>query len=331
MNGFFTTQRALASSGLALIALGIFFFAGGPTFVYERTPPEVVAPRPIRIVAVGDIMLDRSIRSVANTYFEGSYDPFFVELKKFAQGSVLFGNLEGPISDKGSKRGSIYSFRMSPSALEALKNTGFSVLSFANNHIGDFGQEAYDDTILRAKNEGLPLIGIVPTPNASQLVITTQGGVRIGWLGYTDVGPAWMAPTDTHHGVGLLDEAQLVKDITVAQPQVDMLIISLHWGNEYETRANAHQRDIAHSAIDAGADVILGHHPHVAQEIEEYNGGVIAYSLGNFVFDQNFSADTHFGLVLEIMRDPSGDLSQRTHRAVFDAKYVPHIEPYVSS
>jgi len=292
---------------------------------YNRAPDTIVQPESVRIVAVGDIMLDRWIRKYAVEQFGGSYTPFFTDIAKFADGAVLFGNLEGPVSDIGNKVGSIYSFRMDPKVWDNLVSTKFNVLSFANNHVGDYSVAAYMDTLERAKSANIVLAGVRPTASSSPAVFTENNGIRIAWLAYTDVGPKWMAPTSTRGGVALLDEATLAQDVAQAKAQSNIVFVSVHWGEEYATHSNAHQQRIGRLAIDAGATAVIGHHPHVAQEIEEYNNGVIIYSLGNYIFDQNFSADTGYGLVVEMNVTKRGLVSLHSFRAKFDNSYVPHI------
>src|SRR5262249_35794721 len=120
-------------------------------------------------------------------------------------------------------------------------------------------------------------------------------GMKIGFLGATDVGPTWLAATDTKPGVLLANDPHLTEIVADAKAQVDVLAMSFHWGNEYSP-VNAHQEQIAHTVIDAGADIVVGHHPHVMERVEEYKGKPIFYSLGNFIFDQYFSEHTMRGM-----------------------------------
>lgn len=318
----------LLSSGIAFLMVVFFAMAlARMSYTFDYDAPDVVPQKisEVRVVAVGDIMLDRHIRKYAVERFAGSYAQYFHAITEFAQGAVLFGNLEGPIAESGTRVGSMYSFRMDPVVWGEFVRAGFDVLSFANNHIGDYAQPAYKETIARAGVERIALTGVQTTTNTPPLVVTEHEGVRIGWLGYTDVGPEWMRPEEGRVGVALLDEQTLVRDIALAREQADVVMVSVHWGEEYATTANTRQRRIARAAIDAGAHVVLGHHPHVAQEVEEYNGGVIAYSLGNYIFDQNFSPETGFGLVLDMTITKTGVTSHRVHRATFDKNYIPTI------
>lgn len=327
MRDFTKTQKAVASSIAVALIVVVVFLLSHKTVLYIASNAGVQTKAPdTRIILVGDIMMDRSVRIVANKYYKGSFEPFFEDLIRLTNGGVLFGNLEGPVSDVGARVGSIYSFRMETRVFDILSQAGFSVLSFANNHVGDYGRAAYDDTLKRAKLAGIPLAGVRPPKGGDHFVLTNSGNMTIAWLGYTDNGPTWLPADDDSSGVAVLDENTLAQDIKNAAAFSDMVIVSVHWGDEYQTLSNERQQRIAHTAIDAGAQIVVGHHPHVEQEIEEYNNGIIVYSLGNFVFDQNFSPETSTGLVLEILRTNDGQLSYSRHRATFDNHYIPHIE-----
>jgi poly-gamma-glutamate synthesis protein (capsule biosynthesis protein) len=135
--------------------------------------------------------------------------------------------------------------------------------------------------------------------DAEHVKIIEKEGIKIGFVGFSDVGPRWMEADDDLSGILLVDD-DFEDIIKRGASQVDYLVVSLHFGNEYEAEASERQKKLARLAIDAGAKIIVGHHPHVIQEVERYKDGVIAYSLGNFIFDQNFSEETMKGLILKI-------------------------------
>lgn len=255
----------------------------------------------IELAFVGDVMLDRGIRKVADNYFGGNYREFFRNAPDLKLADIAFANLEGPISDVGTDQGSIYSFRMSPEALTALTDAGFDALSFANNHVGDWGREAFEDTITRLKTAGIVSVGAEANFAAvTEPKIIEKKGIKVGFLGFTDVGPNWLAATANRAGVLLASDPGFEDIVRDAAAKVDALVVSFHWGEEYITEHNERQEMLAHKAIDAGATLIIGHHPHVAQDTEAYKDGYIAYSLGNFIFDQAFSHDTRSGLMLTV-------------------------------
>ncbi len=220
------------------------------------------------------------------------------ELKK---ADLVVANLESPISTKGIKMGSIYSFRADPRAVAGLSSAGISIVSLANNHVWDYGREALNETFDILKTAGINYIGAGTNyAEAHEPVIKDVKGAKIAFLGYTDLVPRGITGEQSAPAVGYLDLEKIIPDIARAKTLVDLVVVSIHWGTEYETKHNQTQEKIAHTLIDTGADLVIGHHPHVAQEVEKYKAGYIAYSLGNFVFDQNFSADTRTGIILKV-------------------------------
>lgn len=179
---------------------------------------------------------------------------------------------------------------------------GFDVLSIANNHIWDYGADAVRDTLTILKDAGIGVIGGgMNYQEAHAPLIKETSGVKIAFLGYTDLIPSSLDSKTARPVIAFLDIDRAISDVKEARKLADLVVVSLHWGNEYEITPNHNQERIAKSLIDAGAQLIIGHHPHVVQPIEEYGGGYIAYSLGNFVFDQNFSPETKKGLALKVI------------------------------
>jgi poly-gamma-glutamate synthesis protein (capsule biosynthesis protein) len=258
----------------------------------------------ISLILVGDIMLDRGIKimMVKNKDWKFPFLKIADELKK---ANILFGNLEGPISDKGRKVGSIYSFRHDPKSIEGLTFAGFNVISLANNHVLDYTREALEDTFLRLKKAGIDYVGAGLNENeAFSPIIKEIQGTKIGFLAYTNLGPESWRATEKNSGIAWVSESDFEKikeDIKKAKEKVDVLIVSLHSGQEYKKEPDQFQIKFSRMAIDAGADIIVGHHPHVIQPNEKYKNGYIFYSLGNFVFDQNFSKETMEGEIVKVL------------------------------
>jgi len=259
----------------------------------------------VLIYAVGDIMLDRGVKYMIYKYGNGDYKFSFENIAGyFKTADIVFGNLESQISDKGNKIGTINSFRVEPKAIEGLKYAGFSILSIANNHSFDYNTAALEDSFNRLKEASIEYVGGgFNKEEAFRLKIIEKSGIKIGFLAYCSVGAKGWVATDNNTGIAFISEGdmeKIMKDISKAKEQVDVLIVSSHAGEEYQTEQNESQTAMYQAFIDAGADIILGHHPHVIQPVEEYAKGWIAYSLGNFVFDQGFSDETMKGLLLEI-------------------------------
>lgn len=247
---------------------------------------------------VGDMMLTRGVETSVRKNFDGDFNKLFENIPEIKEADILFGNLEGDVSDKGNNVGSKYSFRMNPEVLSAIKNAGFDIVSFANNHVGDWNIAAFKDTLARLKENGILKVGAgINEEDVVSPTIIEKNGIKFGFLGFTDVGPNWLqAKTDTA-GILLASSPNLGEIIKNAKTKCDVLIVSFHWGEEYKLIHSNRQEKLAHSAIDNGADLIIGHHPHVMEDIEEYKNKTIVYSLGNFIFDQYFSKDTMEGML----------------------------------
>lgn len=281
-------------------------FIYGNTKIVQQIKPVEISPessdQSMHMLFVGDVMMDRGVESKIKSTGKGNFIfPFDLVRSELESADILFGNLEGPISDTGQKRGSVYSFRMDPEAGKALFDVGFDIFSLANNHMGDYNREAMEDTFRRLRRAGIMYTGAgFNSTEAHSVTIVERFGLKIGFLAFSDVGPAWMEAGEALSGVALASVDAVQESVRQAKEKTDILVVSFHFGEEYETVARARQRELAHAAIDAGAKIVVGHHPHVAQEVERYKEGVIAYSLGNFVFDQAFSAETKRALMLSV-------------------------------
>jgi D-alanyl-D-alanine carboxypeptidase len=262
--------------------------------------PHVQAAKPLTLAFVGDIMLDRGVKKSVAKQAAGDYNWLFKQVGELAEGDLLFGNLEGPLSDQGADIGNLYSFRMEPKALLALKAAGFDTLTVANNHAGDWGLAAFEDSLNRLTRAGILVTGASATPGEFLPQITQVKGQKVGFLAASDVGPAWLAPQAGKAGVVLASDPAWPEAISRAAALTDVLVVSYHFGEEYQTEPNARQVELARLAIDHGAQLVIGHHPHVTQKVERYGDGLIAYSLGNFIFDQYFSTETMTGKALVV-------------------------------
>ena len=290
------------------VPMSVFYFlgdfnrvSGSSSFFYfsnKNNTATLKNTKSVELVFVGDIMLSRGVEESISKNFNGDFSFLFNNVDFLKEADIAFGNLEGPISLAGKDVGSVYSFKFNPDVLNVLYEAGFDVLSVANNHIADWGKEAFEENIFRLKNKGiLPVGGGMDFEDASAVKILERDGVKIGFVGFSDVGADWfLAGADSS---GILSIKNNFEDIIKrASRGVDVLVVSFHFGEEYKNKSNERQKYLARTAIDNGAKIVVGH--HVVQEIESYNGGVIAYSLGNFIFDQNFSEETMRGLVLKV-------------------------------
>ncbi len=308
-------NQKLFLAGFFLV-LGLAFLAGAVFLiepeVMEITPPhrqddvgliEEIEEKEITIMLVGDIMLDRGVRFMIDEHGAEDFRFPFLRIADYLKGAdIVFGNLESVISDKGTMVGSIYSFRAVPKAIEGLIYAGFDVVSVANNHIFDYGREAMEDSFLRLREAGIDFVGGgFNEKEAYDPVIKEIENTKIAFLAYTNLGSPHWAAKGENSGIAWLEEERIKEDVKEAKKQADLIIVSLHYGDEYQLKPNPFQISISRVAIDAGADLVAGHHSHVIQPVEKYNQGHIAYSLGNFIFDQSFSEETMKGLLLEVV------------------------------
>lgn len=242
----------------------------------------------ITLLAVGDIMLSRHIGKVMAK--KGNDYPFEQIAPTIKKGDIVFGNLEsilGKSNDPPFFSDNPYNFLAVPDAAKTLKGSGFTVLNLANNHAMDFGSSPILQTRELLKKEGIEAFGAgKDLKEARKPAIVEVNGLRFAFLGYSIIFYPQARAGKNNAGVSPIRLAHIKKDIQAVRSKADFVIVSFHWGEEYHDLPNQKQRDIAHQTIDWGADMILGHHPHVLQGIELYKDKVIAYSLGNFIFDQ---------------------------------------------
>ncbi|MDR3519605.1 MAG: CapA family protein [Candidatus Pacebacteria bacterium] len=271
--------------------------------------PDITQPSYVTMAFAGDIMLDRGVKDSVIKNFNDDYSAIFENLNIFKQSDIAFANLEGPISDQGTNKNNLYSFRMDPAVAPALAGAGISILSVANNHIGDWGISAFTDTLSSLnENEIAYTGGGLTEAEADAPTIINKYGMKIGFLAFSDVGPNDMAAGVNTPGILLASDPNFDNIIKNAASQVDDLVVSFHFGDEYQTKHNARQEQLAHEAVNDGAKIVIGSHPHVVEDTEIYKNSYIAYSLGNLVFDQPFSANTMQGMLLEIQLNKDGSM-----------------------
>jgi len=270
-----------------------------------QASPQTAAPtdeqtgedQALRIVAVGDIMLGRGVTQSLNMKGLGFSEPFSDTRELLKAGDVVFCNLEHPIteSEHSLDPNGKFVLKAGPDAVGALEWAGFNLISIANNHILDFYDNGLEDTMVSLSDHDIAFAGAGENlEKARQMAVMEVKGMRIGLLAYTEFAdcplsgrsPLRFAAGSDKTGVAPMDTRHMKEDIEKARDQVDLLMVSLHWGVEDSFTVTDQQIELAHWLVDQGADIILGHHPHWFQGIEIYRGKPIAYSLGNFIFDQ---------------------------------------------
>lgn len=240
----------------------------------------------VTLIAVGDVLLgDHPIcigYGVGSLIKKKGSEFIFENVSEILKkADITFGNLESVLSDIEINLSNIKSvqLRSSESSVDGLTSAGFDVMSIANNHILEHGEKSLKRTQELLSNSGIKIVGVYENKKKSRdLVILDRNGISFGFLAYCLVRDK-TAYCSVEHPHDIVSDIKKVKD------DVDILIVSLHWGNEFVRKPSPEQFSLAYDMIDAGADLILGHHPHVLQGVESYNNGVIVYSMGNFVFD----------------------------------------------
>jgi len=267
------------------------------------TPLQPETARPLKVIAVGDMMLDGTARPVLQA---NGYDYAFAEVRRFFNGAhIVIGNLEGPLTTRGTpEQDKTYVFRSPPDKVgQALRNAGFTVVSLANNHTLDFGADGLAQTIEALDAVGIAHVGAGPNLNdARKPVIVEAAGARVALLAYSLTLPEHFYAEAGKPGTAFGHEAHVRADIAAARKRADIVLVSFHWGQEGKTTLREYQTRLGHVAIDAGAAAVFGHHPHILQGIEHYKDGVILYSLGNFTFG-SYSKDAQVSAVAELTFD----------------------------
>lgn len=245
------------------------------TFSVTGTP----APREVAIILAGDVMLGRTVMIKSLDSNDPAY-PFEKIADELRRADLVFVNLESPVVSDCPRISEGFSFCADPKMAEGLVVAGVDVVSLANNHAGNFGTKGIDETVRILKENGIDTTGL------GNLIIKKEGESEFGFLGFDFVSK-----------VPRGSDFELIKD---SDGKVDVLIVGVHWGEEYTSNPTNSQKEIAKNLVDAGADVVVGHHPHWVQGVGNIDGHPVYYSLGNLVFDQMWSEETKKGMVVEL-------------------------------
>jgi poly-gamma-glutamate capsule biosynthesis protein CapA/YwtB (metallophosphatase superfamily) len=269
--------------------------------------PEPPAREPLTtLTVVGDIMLGRGVATQPG----GAPARLGPMTRHLRSADVTVGNLESTLSDAGSPRQGSDSFHAPPDVLGVLARAGVDALSLANNHTGDYGERALLETVAAFRGRRIRAFGAGRDLRAaSRPVVLSRNGVRFGFLGFNAIGetPRVTARTPGALSVrmpprtGPLDQgdlAHVLRTVRDLARQVDVVVVVPHWGTQYTHTAEPVQSLVGRRLVDAGADLVVGGHPHWVQGLERYDGAVVAHSLGNFVFDMDFMEQTMEGVTL---------------------------------
>lgn len=263
----------------------------------------------VQLTFVGDIMMSGNVEK---TLLANSYDyPYKHVSSLFLQDDITIANLETPVTATGvPAQNKTYVYKSSPLAVPAMKKAGIDVVNLANNHSMDQGVPGLLDTFVALDDNQIEYVGAgKDASRAYAPVFIEKNGIKIAILGFSRVIPetSWFAGNTQPGLADSYDPALAVKAIQQANSHADLVVVIAHWGKERSDYPVDHQKELSRAYIDAGADLIVGGHPHVLQGFERYNDKWIAYSLGNFIFTRSSEPKTWESMVLQASCTKSGD------------------------
>lgn len=266
----------------------------------------------VRLRAVGDVLL----------WMRNGKEPFALVQHELRQKDLLFGNLETVLSESGTESKKRWVNTTPPEAGEYLKSAGFDILSVANNHTLDLGREGFENTLKGLEARGIAYIGGGRGDDPPEGLVVEHNGIRLGFLAYTS-GRFRSPPGVT---VAKLKKMAILRDIRALRDRCNHIVVSLHWGIENTYYPSPDQVRLAHSLIDGGATLILGHHSHTIQGLERYKDGLIAYSLGNFQFDTElFKEKINSTMILSVDFDRHGIRDYTVVPCVINSDFQPEV------
>lgn len=235
------------------------------------------------LISTGDVMPARVV-NIQATKFNNFKWPYEKTAEILKSADITFINLETPLIENCPLVNDGFKFCGSDKNIEGLLFSGVDVVNLANNHTANYGLEGINSTATLLRNNGLLATGL------NGPVYKDVRGIKFAFLGYNDIG--YKQP-----GLSWADENQITSDIALAKKNSDVVIVTFHWGTEYQDQPDKRQRHLGRFTIDAGADLIIGNHPHWIQPVEIYKDKLITYAHGNFVFDQEWSLKTKQGVI----------------------------------
>lgn len=258
-------------------------------------------------MAVGDVMLSRIVARKVRAAGDIHY-PFLKVRDYLNEADVVWGNLESPILERPPLNRGVMAFQANPGIEQALREAGFTIMSLANNHMMDYDEQGLTETMQCLGAAGIAWVGAGRDAAEACAPIYLQAkGLTFAFLAYVD--PSLVRPASEagsgRAGVAVMDLDRMTAAVRQAGKRADFVLVGMHSGDEYQAEPNAYQTVFARAAIDAGAELVIGHHPHVIQPIEKYRGKYILYSLGNFIFDQS-QPGTRESAIAEIVFDRMG-------------------------
>jgi poly-gamma-glutamate capsule biosynthesis protein CapA/YwtB (metallophosphatase superfamily) len=260
--------------------------------------PVPITVRPVRLASVGDINLGDAPGAAIEA--EGPAYPWESAGRPLRRADIAFGNLESAVSERGEPFPKQYTFRGTPDALAGLrKHAGIDVLNLANNHVGDFGPTAMLDTVRGVERLGMKAVGAGPSlARALQPQVVERLGLRVAFVGFSNILPLEFAAEPGRPGVAWATPEAVAEAVRTARQHADVVVATFHWGIEKAPYETADQAELARIAADAGAQLVIGAHPHVLQPMRRTGAALVAYSLGNFVFGAQSSETAATGVLV---------------------------------
>jgi poly-gamma-glutamate synthesis protein (capsule biosynthesis protein) len=318
-----------------IITIGFFVYLLVCSYYPLNEKPENNKTIPVRLVFAGDVLLSRNIGDIIAR--ESPEFPFEHVYDILHEGDVTMGNLESPLSDLNDTRcdkDAHYCFRATPESVHGLVYAGFDIMTLANNHALDYGPAVLNDTMVRLSSSGIRYCGVNQGTGdiIQDAVIISDPRLKVAYLCFNDI---WFYDNTTGYTVNgypgnvyprqwNASEDEVIPAVKRARSLADIVVVNFHFGEEYNVTHSERQELLSHAAADAGADIIVGHHPHVIQDLEIYNRSIIAYSLGNFIFDAKGTGSREGG-VLTVQIDPK---SKQIAGYSFDRVYAnPEFQP----
>jgi poly-gamma-glutamate capsule biosynthesis protein CapA/YwtB (metallophosphatase superfamily) len=303
--------RTLLVMLLASVALALFI--SGCSWTEQSINGTQVAlsqttERTVNMKFTGDVMFADNVERLLKQ--KGYSHPYKYVGKLLRSAHLTAINLETPLSKRGTRADKQYAYRSDPAHAKLLASeAGVDVVTLANNHSMDYGKDALLDTFKYLTEQKIAYVGAGrDRKRAFQPIYLSGNGVRVGFIGVSRVVPeqSWKAGTNKPGTADTYDPSDAVKSIREAASKADLVVVLAHWGKERSDYPEAYQKTLARTYIDAGADLIIGSHPHVLQGFEQYKGKWIAYSLGNFIFTTNAVPKTWDSAVLSATCKQSG-------------------------
>lgn len=283
----------------------------------------------ISLLFVGDVVLD----GPAGKRIEDGGDPFLGVSKLFKQADIRIANLECVIANLGEAADKNFTFRAHPRTIPVLAKY-VDAISIANNHSGDFGPKAFSEMLDLLNQQKLAYFGGGHNlKQAHTPLIISKHGYRIALLGYNEFMPRSFEASHELAGTAWSEDEHVIADIKAAKQVygADFVIPFMHWGWENEMKAGPRQRQLARIMIDAGADAVIGGHPHVIQDTEEYKGKPIIYSLGNFMIELMDNPAQSRGWALRLQLNRDGVSAWDTQVVNLDELGLPHTSAELSA